>query len=1043
MAKIIWENEAAFYRWLIPEVSPAKLPILRECFKEIEKRCKKYRIIKKDFFTDLTPQLANRIKQSIGSDKVFRLFHLSQMETIETALQLLLKYAEFRERELIEKSSAANVPEKNHQSEQGIPAQASTEAQTTSKKEPVSTVTAHEGCRERSDDEPVGIYPELAVSSAEGAVNQHNDDEVRETHNNHDGTSAASSEPSKPKRPELSDELQELLRGDEFEPLKRVLIRQGVLTLEEFKKYHLDQVLKANDLYTLEQRNDICRIVTARMREAARLARIKQLYGMPGRGEQGIPAQGPTEATIQDGEEPDSIMIAHGVSREVQNAEPIEAVSEPDVPPAEASSDRSDDAGICEVKKSAEENSLALSGLPEPKQPELSSELQELLCGDEFEPLKRALIRQGVLTLEEFKKYHLDRFLKANNVYTPDQRKDICRTVVARMREAARLARIQQLYGRPEPGAQEQSRAVPENAAAQPNASDREPADQSVLMGNPPEASSVQTENKTEPQEPAAALENVSKAESPALSTELAELLNDPELEPLRGKLEELGIKTVEQFEAIRLWSFLNDQGLYPYLQRNAVYEKVRALLGNRDSGHKETIQDGTLHSAGKEAAAEERSVGENAEAMTNRQRAGKDNAEISQDADVTSSQRVKAEDQEPVPEIPSLPLSAIEKEISAPCVPDNKISEESTGDVLLAEEQVLAADLNGLTYEELAKAFSGNIAHAKRIVAASRHILSVHGKLIHEDALVDWEETQEQLAGIVEKLLTRNHGYAAAAQLYEFVRADMQMFLNDNDIDTAECVYSLTKFLFEKHTPNGLRLVFQGNHISRANNVISTNLDLFRSFAREQGGIFKKDDLVDYLQRVKVKTGNLNTQMQINTSPIFLIYNEGVFITSESIGINEQWLAEVNTALKRLFDDQGDHIALRDINENWFSLLPTLPRRSPWTPLLLQSVLSFYSKRLGKAHTIPAMDGQSFDTLHAMLVSADSPIETFSDAVFAVLRDDGITQSSFQAEELRQLLVRRGLISGGELSGNMPKALSKDERFGWSADGQTVTIRE
>ena len=88
------------------------------------------------------------------------------------------------------------------------------------------------------------------------------------------------------------------------------------------------------------------------------------------------------------------------------------------------------------------------------------------------------------------------------------------------------------------------------------------------------------------------------------------------------------------------------------------------------------------------------------------------------------------------------------------------------------------------------------------------------------------------------------------------------------------------------------------------------------------------------------------------------------------------------------------------------------------------------------------AMHSQSMDTLHAMLVKADSPIQNFGDAVISYLLESETDQRSFQAEELRQLLVKTGMIQGNELIWNMPKALAKDERFAWDAKGENVIVR-
>ena len=76
------------------------------------------------------------------------------------------------------------------------------------------------------------------------------------------------------------------------------------------------------------------------------------------------------------------------------------------------------------------------------------------------------------------------------------------------------------------------------------------------------------------------------------------------------------------------------------------------------------------------------------------------------------------------------------------------------------------------------------------------------------------------------------------------------------------------------------------------------------------------------------------------------------------------------------------------------------------------------------------------------MVVSADSEIQTFSDAVVSVILDNGIEQRKYEAEELRRLLIKRGMISGNELIGNLPKALPSDDRFIWDTAGQYVTIK-
>ena len=363
--------------------------------------------------------------------------------------------------------------------------------------------------------------------------------------------------------------------------------------------------------------------------------------------------------------------------------------------------------------------------------------------------------------------------------------------------------------------------------------------------------------------------------------------------------------------------------------------------------------------------------------------------------------------------------------------------------DIAKAEKLVLKADLDGISMEELSQGLLTTVAATKRIVAASRHIVQLNDRLIHDDAFVDWVDGADQMEKILDKLLDKNDGYASAAQLYDYARLEMQMFLNDNDMDNAGRVYDMAQHLFGKIDYHGKHLAFQGRtHISRGEAAVSSIVDLGRNYAMAHGGIFREEDFVQYLQSAGVKTGNLRGLMKVYTEPYFLFYDSGTYILAESMKINEDWFAVVQKALDNLFEDMGDHIVLRDIQPLWFALLPPLPGGNPWTLLLVQSVLFHYSKKLGGVHTIAALNMQTGDTLQAMLVSGDSEIQTFPDAVAAYLIDDGIEQREFCAEELRQLLVQRGMIAGNEVVWNMHKALANDSRFLWSSDNQQVTVR-
>ncbi len=357
------------------------------------------------------------------------------------------------------------------------------------------------------------------------------------------------------------------------------------------------------------------------------------------------------------------------------------------------------------------------------------------------------------------------------------------------------------------------------------------------------------------------------------------------------------------------------------------------------------------------------------------------------------------------------------------------------------AEKIIAKADLDGMSVEDLANKLNSTVVTAKKVVAESTNIITIDGRLIHKDAFMDWEENADILENILNKLMTKNNGYVSYEQLYDYARMDMQMFINDHNMDTPRKIYDFAEHLFDKEGYHGTRYSFIGKtHISRKGETVTSKMDIMKKFARDNGGIFTMHDMEDYLTTIGVKNENLRQQMKLYEQPVFLYIDEGTFITAESMGLNAEYIEKIHIALKRLFSDGGDHIVLRDIQTGWFSLLPALPQGKEWTPLLLQSILRFYGKECG-ARTIYGLVNQAGDTLHAMVVSNRSEIQTFGDAVIAMLLDSGISRRHFEAEELRHLLVDRGMVAGNELIWNMPKALPNDGRFAWDSNGQHVTI--
>ena len=595
---------------------------------------------------------------------------------------------------------------------------------------------------------------------------------------------------------------------------------------------------------------------------------------------------------------------------------------------------------------------------------------------------------------------------------------------------------------------------------------------------------------------------DTSCASESKLAPEVSQLLSDDDMLLLRQELEKQSILSLDRLKAINLWAFMNRYALYSISQRLDIYKRVLAKLNslkavNRDNQYKLETRTAVYYGDSPAEAFARfcediaqkyplkiRSLlgakynGQGSVVLSRDDIKGNGIKMMSPEAFISRELTTQAAvvygqwickmcgDNDPPIQIvvpAKVPAGKVEASVEQPSnetetksevegtkttevpaeKPASKQEDVNSGDVAKAEQLVLKADLDGMTIEELCEELHTTMVATRKIASSAKHIVQLGEKLIHDEAFVDWEDGADQIEKILDKLLDRNGGYVSAAQLYEFAHSEMQMFLNDNDMDDVRLVYDMAQHLFEKVDYHGKHLIFQSkSHISRSETAVTNVLDLMRNFAKSQGGIFLESDLVQYLQSVGVKTGNLRGLMKVYTHPVFMFYDKGQFILGDSMKINQEWFSAVSKALDNLFDDMGDHMVFRDVQPWWFAQLPSLPSGRPWTHLLLQSVLQHYSKQVGGAHTINAMSGQSADTIHAMLVSKSSEIQSFPDAVVAFLVDDRVEQREFEAEELRQLLVQRGLIAGNELIWNMPKALANDSRFAWDASGQSVTIK-
>lgn len=351
-------------------------------------------------------------------------------------------------------------------------------------------------------------------------------------------------------------------------------------------------------------------------------------------------------------------------------------------------------------------------------------------------------------------------------------------------------------------------------------------------------------------------------------------------------------------------------------------------------------------------------------------------------------------------------------------------------------------SDMDGIQFEKLYNKFNVTRHHLQSIIEADKHIIDFGGRLMHEDALIDWPEAQPVIDTALTKLLAKVD-IVARKMLYEAVRFELSMFFNDNDLDSEEQVYHLARHMYEKNHYLGKRYWFYGNQniCKQEQRDGVSNLDILVDYARSKQGLVSFEEATEYFVRIGKNANSLRTQLLTDTKPRFLLYRENEYLSVEALQLCDDWYHEARQAMRTLLDETDGFVIFRDIGDGFFDRLPRLPYGLTWTHLLLQQLLRFWGKRIG-ARTIAAYANQSMSTIHAFLVAADTDIHTFADGVALWVALEQVEERRYQADELRELLRERGIIANNELYSILHKALANDSRFAWDHEMETVMIR-
>ncbi len=350
---------------------------------------------------------------------------------------------------------------------------------------------------------------------------------------------------------------------------------------------------------------------------------------------------------------------------------------------------------------------------------------------------------------------------------------------------------------------------------------------------------------------------------------------------------------------------------------------------------------------------------------------------------------------------------------------------------------------LQGATVQELIDKVQPGAAvlPTRNALNSDPQIVTMPGdRVVYADAFVDLDEAEEEMEKILKTHFAQFGGYSNNKLLFGAASHDLSLFLNDNDCEDVDSVYSLAQYFFVKKRPES-PFTFSFPHIFKDTPDFPLTLKgLMINLARTNGGVLNAEDAKNYLQKTMLSYGSIGQLLQLNSSDTFLYYDANRYLLTEIIGINKELLQLMQNRLDSLFR-QADvaYVIPRDITDSWLHMLPMLPQGLPWTILLLQEMLKNFPEIGFRAITSEL--GQSGDTIAAAIVPSGSPLQSFPDVVTLYMQERHTLPKRMACEELRQELREAGMLAGNELKYALPKALD-DFRFSWTDGNKTVLVR-
>lgn len=353
-------------------------------------------------------------------------------------------------------------------------------------------------------------------------------------------------------------------------------------------------------------------------------------------------------------------------------------------------------------------------------------------------------------------------------------------------------------------------------------------------------------------------------------------------------------------------------------------------------------------------------------------------------------------------------------------------------------EDIIKDADINGITAENVAVQTGKSIWSVKKNLKKKQYAIEIPGNLyIHVDNIIDIFENEETIQKILQNQFIKFAGYTNDTVLYDAATISLGLFLNDNCIDSPAKMYGIARYLFEKKEK---RYFFGADkHIwEKRPEYPVTNPGVLMGYINKSGLKVSKTQCIDYLQKVKLASRNINGLLSMASNKTVLFYGDREYVMAQKIIEDDAWLEKLRSAIKKLFENSV-YVIPREIKASWFELLPDLAGGLTWNLLMLQDLIKKY---LPEYRLITANEDQGLETIRAGIVMRESTIEDFANLVYArILEDSSISLPiRLDKEDFRQRLIGYKMIQGNELIYTMPKALD-DSKYAWSDDGESVLI--